>query len=292
MAATPIPGLAWYDIADPASTELDELARRFHLHELQIEDARHPPQRAKIEEHDAYIFTVLKRLHTKDEVHFHDLDLFLGADFLITVHAGGDQFIEKIRQRAEQNRIVRIDQLFYAIIDMVVDEYQPLLDCLSDKISDIESVVLERPSPEVLSNIFQMKRDLIQFRRTAGAMREVVNAIMRREKGLVGDDLDPYFRDIYDHLLRTVELIEADRDLLTGSLDVYLSAVANRTNEVMKILTIWGTVALPLVIITGFFGMNFPLGWENNPHGIWYAVGLMIASTAGVLLYFRRKGWF
>jgi magnesium transporter len=291
-AAKPIPSLNWYDIADPASPDLDELARKFHLHELQIEDIRHGNQRAKTEEHEKYVFTVLKKLHTTEEVHFHDFDMFLGSDFLITVHKGSNGFIDEVRHRVEQNQVNRLDRLFHAIIDMVVDEYQPLLDCLSDKISEIESEVLERPDPDVLSRIFRLKRDLILFRRIAGAMREVVNAIIRRERGLVGDDLDPYFRDVYDHLVRTVELIESDRDLLTGSLDIYLSAVANRTNEVMKVLTIYGTIALPLIIITGFFGMNFPLGWEHNPEGIWYAVGLMVASTAAVLAYFKRKHWF
>ena len=108
----------------------------------------------------------------------------------------------------------------------------------------------------------------------------------------MGDDLDPYFRDIYDHIIRTVDLIETYRDLLSGSLDIYLSAVANRTNEVMKVLTIWGTVALPLVIITGFFGMNLKLPWANDPHGTDYAVALMAVSTISILVYFKMKRWF
>ena len=108
----------------------------------------------------------------------------------------------------------------------------------------------------------------------------------------MGDDLDPYFRDIYDHIIRTVDLIETYRDLLSGALDIYLSAVANRTNEVMKVLTIWGTVALPLVIITGFFGMNLRLPWVNSPHGTDYAVALMAISTISVLVYFKMKRWF
>jgi magnesium transporter len=123
-------------------------------------------------------------------------------------------------------------------------------------------------------------------------MREVVNALVRREKGLLGDDLDPYFRDVYDHLIRTVDLIETYRDLLSGSLDIYLSAVANRTNEVMKVLTIWGTVALPLVIITGFFGMNLKLPWANSAHGTLFALALMAVSTAAILVYFKMKRWF
>jgi magnesium transporter len=126
----------------------------------------------------------------------------------------------------------------------------------------------------------------------ASGMREVVNSLVRREGGLLGDDLDPYFRDVYDHVVRTVDMIETYRDLLSGALDIYLSAVANRTNEVMKVLTIWGTVALPLVIITGFFGMNLHLPWTNSPRGAEYAITLMAATTIAVLVYFKSKHWF
>ena len=246
--------LQWFDIADPASPELDELARRFGLHELQIEDCRHRPQRPKTEEHDHYIFTVLKHMHDPQDLEFDDIDVFIGPDFLISVHRADSAVFDAVRTRAEQEHTERLDRLFYMIVDKIVDAYQPVLDKLADDIADIEDVVLEKPDPEMLARIFALKRKLVDFRRVAGGMREVVNDLMRREKGLLGDDLDVYFRDVYDHIIRTVELIETYRDLLSGALDIYLSAVANRTNEVMKILTIWGTIALPLVIITGFFG--------------------------------------
>ena len=197
-----------------------------------------------------------------------------------------------MRARAEQEHIDRLDRLFYMIVDQIVDGYQPVLDKLADEIADIEDVVLDRPDPETLAQIFSLKRKLVEFRRVAGGMREVVNSLMRREKGLLGDDLDPYFRDIYDHIIRTVDLIETYRDLLSGALDIYLSAVANRTNEVMKVLTIWGTVALPLVIITGFFGMNLKLPWAETLTAPTYAVALMAISTIAVLVYFKTKRWF
>ena len=139
-----------------------------------------------------------------------------------------------------------------SITDLIVDEYLTLLDESADDISKVESVVLQHPEPEVLRQIFHLKRRLIDFRRSASGMRDVANAIIRREEGLVGDDLDPYFRDDYDHLVRAVELVESQRDLLTGSLDIYLSAVANRTNEVTEVLTIYGTLAVPLVVTTLF----------------------------------------
>jgi magnesium transporter len=267
--------VSWFDVADPVSPELDELARRFELHELQIEDCRHRPQRPKTEEHDHYIFTVLKHIHDAAELEFDDIDLFLGPDFLISVRNADAVVVESVRGRAVQEKIERLDKLFYMIVDQIVDGYQPVLDKLADEIAEIEDVVLDRPDPETLSRIFALKRKLVEFRRVASGMREVVNALTRREGGLLGDDLDPYFRDVYDHIIRTVDMIETYRDLLSGALDIYLSAVANRTNEVMKVLTIWGTVALPLVIITGFFGMNLKLPWANDPHGTDYAVALM-----------------
>jgi magnesium transporter len=284
--------LRWFDVADPASPELDELARRFELHELQIEDCRHRPQRPKSEEHDHYVFAVLKHIHDNEELEFDDIDLFLGHDFLISVRSADSVLTESVRVRAGQEHVERLDRLFYMIVDQVVDGYQPVLDKLADEISEIEDVVLEQPDPETLARIFSLKRKLVEFRRVASGMREVVNSLTRREGGLLGDDLDPYFRDVYDHIIRTVDMIETYRDLLSGALDIYLSAVANRTNEVMKVLTIWGTVALPLVIITGFFGMNLKVPWLNNPYGTDYAVALMAVSTISILVYFKLKRWF
>ncbi|HVZ59400.1 MAG TPA: magnesium/cobalt transporter CorA [Terriglobales bacterium] len=284
--------LPWYDIDDPGSPALDELAKRFGLHELQIEDCRHRPQRAKLEEHDHYIFVVLKHVCPVDELTFDDLDVFLGKDFLITVHRPNSTAPERLRQRAHEDGKERLDELFYHLVDLVVDEYLPILDTTAEAISDVEAEVLERPEPDVLAQILSLKRRLVEFRRISGAMRDLVNGLMRREKGLLGDDLDPYFRDVYDHLVRTVELVETHRDILTGSLDIYLSAVANRTNEVMKVLTIYGTVSLPLVVITGFFGMNLNIPWMHSSHGVEFAVLLMLFSSVAVLMYFKRKGWF
>jgi len=292
----PIAGLDWFDIADPASPELDELAARYKLHELEIEDCRHRPQRPKVMEHDDYFFAVLKHLHTSGRtgaaLGFDDLDIFLGRDFLISVHYDHKQTIDRIAKRATDEQATRLDRVFYFILDEIVDEYLPELDRVAEETNDVESSVLANPTPEMLRDIFSLKRDLIAFRRIASSMREVVNALIRREHGILGDDLDAYLRDVYDHLVRTLDMTESYRDLLTGSLDIYLSAVANRTNEVMKVLTVYGTIALPMIIITGFFGMNLPLPWLHDSNGTWYAVGMMGLSTVAILLYFKRKGWF
>ena len=289
----PISSLPWFDVPDPNSPVLDELARRFQLHPLQIDDCRHRPQHAKIDEYGAHLFAILKHVEQKDgTLSFDDFDVFLGKDFFITVHQGECKLVSKLCDYVKQNRVDRLDRILYVLTDFIVDEYLAVLDESSEEIESLESVVLSRPDPEVVSDIFKLKRRLVEFRRSTTGMRDVVNAMIRREGGLVGDDLDPYFRDVYDHLVRTVDLVETQRDLLSGSLDIYLSAVANRTNEVMKVLTIYGTLALPLVVITGFFGMNIKLPWMQSSHGIWYVTGLMVLSMLLVLGYFKRKHWF
>jgi magnesium transporter len=290
-ATQPIPELAWFDLDDPASSSLDDLAKRYSLHPLEIEDCRHGHQRAKADEHQDYIFCVLKHLHPDRGIDFDDVDIFIGRDFIISVHTPIDK-IDRVRARAIEEKVTRVDRLFYILLDEIVDGYLPVLDKLSDETSEIESSVLEHPDPVMLKRIFDLKRKLIEFRREANSMREVVNTLMRREGGILGDDLDAYLRDVYDHLIRTVDLVETYRDLLTGSLDIYLSAVANRTNEVMKVLTVYGTVALPLIIITGFFGMNLPLPFQHSPHALAYTVAMGVFSTVAVLVYFKLKHWF
>ena len=197
-----LPGVPWFDIPDPASPDLDELAQRFHLHELQIEDTRHRPQRAKVDEYGSYLFAVLKHLHPGDKPMFDDFDVFLGSNFLVTVHQGDAPLLAKLVQRVQENHVERLDRILYLLMDLIVDEYLTHLDNSAEDIAKIETEVLERPEPQVLREIFRLKRRLIDFRRIAAGMRDVVNAIIRREGGLVGDDLDPYFRDIYDHLVR------------------------------------------------------------------------------------------
>ena len=154
--------LAWFDVADPASPELYDLAQRFGLHPLQIEDCRHRPQRPKTEEHDRYIFAVLKHMHNHGELVFDDIDVFLGPDFLITVRAGDAAVFESVRARAEQEHVDRLDRLFYLIVDHIVDAYQPVLDKIADNIADIEDAVLDKPDPEMLAQIFTLKRKLVE----------------------------------------------------------------------------------------------------------------------------------
>ena len=230
---------------------------------------------------------------------FEDFDIFLGQDFILTVDEGECTFIPAVARRISAEPTLQTpDCIAHAIIDSAVDQYLPTLDHLGDFINQLEDRVLRRPSPETLREIFRVKRTLLDFRRVATAMREAVNGLIRRydSPNLTmrprERELRIYYRDVYDHIVRVIDFVETYRDLLTGSLDIYLSAVANRTNEVMKILTIWGTIALPFLVFTGFYGMNIPLPLQESRYMPLVLSLIMLICGLGIYSYFRRKHWF
>jgi len=332
------PGVRWYHISDSASPALDELAHEFSIHVLQVEDCRHRRQTARVEEHERYTFIVIKALlkspksgeRTRDaeaagqggelppsprvpgdpapaagqpagapRVHFEDFDIFLGPDYVLTVDEGDSHLVESVARRiAAEAALQRPDRIVHALIDAAVDQYLPALDRVGELIDRLEDQVIRRPTPATLREVFRLKRELLEFRRVATAMREAVNALLRRYEARSKSPDDPdrelriYYRDVYDHIVRVVEFVETYRDLLTGSLDIYLSAAANRTNEVMKILTLWGTLALPLLIITSFYGMNVRLPLQDSVYVLLFMGLVMGGSVVAVLYYFWRKHWF
>ncbi len=288
--------MIWHDLKDPKDPELDRLAVLHKLHPLHIEDCRDANQRAKIEEGNDYLFMILKPLHVDEqaEVKETDLDIFLGQDYVISI-----QHLEckTVRARLDHLHTVqpppRADQIFYRIFDGVVDEYLPPLDHFSDVIDEIEDQVLEKPTPEMLERIFKTKRALIGMRRVLANTRDTAGHLQRTQTHLVNDDLIPFFRDVYDHLARDLDMVESERDILTGVMDIYLSSVANRTNQVMKVLTILGTIALPSIVISGIYGMNVKgIPWLADPHGMEIVSGLMIASTVILLVILKKFDWF
>ncbi|MBZ5635127.1 MAG: magnesium/cobalt transporter CorA [Acidobacteriia bacterium] len=288
--------MIWHDLRDSNDPELDALAERYHLHPLHIEDCRHRNQRAKVEDGEDYIFVVLKPVHINaaGELEITDFDLFLGRDYLITVQEGEcpslRSNVDKLHASADRSRP---DQLFYKITDATVDAYAPVLDWFNDAIDAIEDKVLEKPSPDTVQRIFELKRGLIELRRVLTNMRDVASHLQRLETELIQRDLWPFLRDVYDHLARAVEMVEMHRDLLAGAMDIYLSSVANRTNQVMKVLTVLGTIALPSIVISGFYGMNtMGLPWASSPHATAVAAGLMVTTTVGLLLVLKKFDWF
>jgi magnesium transporter len=293
--------MTWHDIANANDPELDRLAAEYHLHPLHIEDCRHGGQRGKAEEGAGYEFVVLKPVVTSpdEELTFLDLDVFLGEDWIITVREGdpkaSDKLLEPIHAAAMPGGTCadRPAQILYRIFDATVDSYLPVTDRIDDAIDELEELVLADPTPDVLARIFRERRKLIELRRVLVNTRDVAAHLYRTEHTLIPSELVPFLRDVYDHLARNLDLVETQRDLLAGAMDVYLSSVANKTNQVMKVLTVLGTVALPALVISGYFGMNFKgLPLSESPDGTLIVSGLMIVTTILLLALLRFLKWF
>jgi magnesium transporter len=286
--------MEWHDVRDPHGAELDRLAERYKLHALHVEDCRHGGQNAKIEEQEHYLFVVLKPVQVNAEgaLEFSDLDLFLGRDFLITVQEGD---CPTARQAIEHVRAIgglRPDQLFYRVADVIIDSYLPVLDQQDDLCDALQDEVLENPSPAALERIFSAKRNLIQLRRVLANTRDVMGHLQRMRSDLIGADLWPFLRDVYDHVARGLDTVEVQRDILSGALEIYLSSVSHRTNQVMKVLTVLGTIAIPALLVTSFYGMNLSgLPWSGSPHGGLIAGGIMFALTTVLLGLLRMLRW-
>ena len=292
-----IPGLLWLDLDDPMSRELDDLGERYGFHELAIEDCRHHIQLAKINYYDGHSFIIVNSTHYTEkpcEVNVRELDVFLGPDYIVTIHEGPSLAIGDIEKQLAANamHLKRPDQVLHALIDIVVDRYMPTLDHIGDTIDEVEDALLIDPTPALLETIFELKRGLLQFRRAVSSQRELLNMLIRDESSLIGQDMRIYFRDVYDHVVRAMDFVETYRDLLTGGLDIYLTQMANRTNDIVKALTIVATIMLPLSLVTGYFGMNFEyLPLLKEPNGIWYTTAGLIAMALSMLAFFRYKKW-
>jgi magnesium transporter len=288
--------MPWYNILDPNGPELDQLAERYKLHPLHVEDCRQRDQRAKIEEGHGYLFTVLKPVRIDEEGNFDavDLDIFLGADFLITVVETDCPELQDLICRVQNAREKenRFDRVYYHIVDEIVDSYLPPLDRLNGSIDELEDQALESPTPDLLSALLRTKRTLIFLRGILVNTRDLAVQLQRIEFPEITRELAPYFRDVYDHVARNLDMVEIMRDLLSGTLDVYLSSVANRTNQVVKVLTVLGTVALPALVVSGLYGMNVKgLPGAESPYGIGIALAAMAVMTGLLLWILKRFGW-
>jgi magnesium transporter len=291
------PGLLWLDLDDPMSSELDKLAARFGFHELAIEDCRHHIQLAKLDYYDGYTFIIINSTHYTEEpceVRVREIDVFLGPDYIITVHQGPSLAVQEVQKHIASNakHVTRPDQVLHAINDIVVDRYLPTLDQIGDTIDDVEDRLLIDPTVDLLQTIFELKRGLLHFRRAVASQRELLNMLIRDESDLIHPDMRIYFRDVYDHAVRAMDLVETYRDLLTGGLDIYLTQMANRTNDIVKGLTILATIMLPLTLVTGYFGMNFEfIPMLKDPNGIWYTTGALLLITLSMLVFFKLRKW-
>ena len=288
----------WLDLDRPNADDFTVLRDVFKFHPLAIEDSEHFGQRAKIDDYDDYAFLVLYGA-SPDEDRLVEVHCFYSTRYLVTVHRDEAPAFTEVRERFAKHAqpIEHGARLLYRIVDSLVDSFFPILADFDDRIDELEDQTFVNASDAQLQEIFAMKKLLVGLRKAITPQRDMFARIAGGIQVLPGTtpDDERYFRDVYDHLIRISDLIDTYRDLLTSSMDVYLSTVSNRLNAVMKQLTIIATIFLPLAWLTGFFGQNF--GWMVRSVSSWEAflllgIGTEVAAAVAMLVYFRRRGWF
>ncbi len=271
--------MAWYQLDDPHSPELDQLATQFQLHALHVEDCRTEGERVKTDAGANYTFTLLRTysVSAAGAPEQHAICIFAGHDFCITVADRSQPDVcAALARAAHQGPDTAPGRLLYLIFDSVVDAYFPSLDPIDQRIDELEDRVLS-PTPELLEEIFRVKRLLVELRRLLVSTRDASMHLQRDPGSIIDAEHQLYLRDLYDHIARLLDSVESERDLLNNALDIYLSSVANRTNEVMKVLTVASTIALPALVMTGVYGMNIKgLPFADNPNG-----GLIVGAMTG-----------
>ena len=294
------PTVTWINVAGIHDLEiLEKLGDCFGLHPLVLEDILNTEQHPKLEQYDDYLFMVLKMFcqdGENDELVVEQVSIVVGPNFVISFQESDlDVFTpvrERIRNEKGRMRKQGADYLAYALVDAVVDGYFVVLETLGDRIEDVEEGLLANPTPQTVQAIHELKRELIFLRKSVWPLREVIGALERGESALITKTTLVYLRDVYDHTIQVIDTVETLRDMVSGMLDIYLSSISNRMNEIMKVLTIIATIFIPLTFLAGIYGMNFrympELGWHWS-----YPVVLGVMTLIGIamLFFFRRKGW-
>jgi magnesium transporter len=306
LAAQPEPGqLVWLDVEGHDWAMLSELARRFEIPALVLEDVVDLGQRPKVEEYDTCVFMVaelISRPSPEERVSLEQVSLVLQEGRLFSFRERPSDVFEPVRRRLREGkgriRIGGLDYLAYALLDVVVDHCFPVLEDLGERIERIEERMADSPSKDIVTELHGLRRDLLLIRRTAWPQRDMVNRLLRAEDGLVQEETRIFLRDVADHVMTIVDLAETYREMVLGLTELYMSAVSNRLNEVMKVLTIIATIFIPLSFIAGVWGMNFDraAGPLSMPELGWYwgypmALGIMAVVALAMLAFFRRRGW-
>jgi magnesium transporter len=294
------PTITWINIDGLHQIDvIEKLGIHFDIHPLVLEDIMHTGQRPKAEDFEEYIFVVLKMLYYKgkdDQIKAEQISLVLGSNFLISFQEQeGDVFSavrDRIRNGKGRIRKTGSDYLAYALMDIIVDQYFVVLERFEEKIESIEEQLLSNPARQILDSIHAMKRDMIFFRKLVWPLREVVGGLARGESSLISQPTEIYLRDVYDHTIQVIDTIESLRDVLSGMLDIYLSTISNKMNEVMKVLTIMATIFIPLTFIAGVYGMNFKYMPELEWHWAYFAaLSVMVGVAVLMVWYFKSKRW-
>lgn len=289
-------GHKWIDVLEPSVEVMEKLRGIYQLHKLAVEDCLHLDQRPKLEEYPGHQFVVLQGFScgaVLSEIHLHEMHFFLGPDWLISVHERGHDAIDAAHRRLDADLPATlgrgVDFVCYLIADALVDHNFPLIDRFNSELEDLEAEIFEKPTTDLLHRAFTLKRQLAQVRRVLSPQRDVVGLLAREGILHVNPKTALYFRDVYDHLVRVYEQIDAARDLLGNTMDAYLSVVANRTGDITKQLTIFASIFMPLSFMVGFFGQNFAA--LSEPGFLWISVGICVALPVGMMGYFWKRGW-
>ena len=292
--------VTWINVTGVSKVkDLEKLGECFKIHPLVLEDILEVGQRPKVEDYDDYLYIVLNSIRPvgeDEELAAEEISLVLGPHYLLSFYVGDDDIYAPVRARLRQGkgriRKLGADYLAYALIDLVVDNYFLELEKFGDQVESLEDEVVARPSPQTLRDVHRFKNDMIMLRKSLWPLREVIARLERRESPLISESLGNYFRDVYDHTIIAIDTVETYRDILSGMLDIYLSSMSNRLNQIMKVLTIIATIFMPLTFITSLYGMNFKnmpeLQWKYGYYGV---IGVMLVIALGMIEYFRKKQW-
>lgn len=288
----------WINVDGIHKVELIEMiGKHFNIHALTLEDIVNTNQRSKFEDYDTYVVSIMKMIYYDEEIRSEQLTVILMEGMVISfqeIHGGDafDMIRNRIRQGKGRIRKMGADYLAYALLDAVVDCYFTILEKFGDRIELLEEELMEEPTKQTLKQLHLMKREMIFLRKAVWPMRELINNLERSETVLIKPSTDIYLRDLHDHAVRVIDTVETFRDLLSGMMDIYLSSVSNRMNEVMKVLTIITTIFVPVTFIVGVYGMNFDFMPELHSTWGYPITWLVILITIGsLLIYFRRKKW-
>jgi magnesium transporter len=292
--------VTWINVVGLHDTEmLQRVADVFSMHPLTLEDIVNTLQRPKLEDTGSSLFLVLKILRRHPEtraIAAEQVSIVLGKDYVLTFQEIDGGLFDPIRNhiRAGKGRIRQMggDYLAYSLLDAIVDNYFVMIEDMDDDIEQLQERVLKRADAAGIRSIHAFKAEMVFLRRNLWPLRELVSALEKSESDLIGDGLSPYLRDVYEHTVQVIDSIEAIRDMLAGTMDIYMTSVSNRMNEVMKLLTAIATIFIPLTFIAGIYGMNFEimpeLKWRYGYAAVW---AVMIGVAVGMAIYFRRRKW-
>lgn len=292
--------LYWWDLDDPNEDETAVLSEFFHFHVLAIQDCVAEIHYPKIDYYESYLYMVIHGvdpdLSREEGFAPKELDIFLSKTYLVTYHNKKMQSIAQVMERLKKDSPIfdhGVDFVLYCVLDLLINGYLPVFDELEDEQDHMEEMIFKAPKPPLLRRILHTKRTLMLLKRTIFPQREVINHLARSESDIVQPKTQIYFRDVYDMLYRMAEMIESFRDVSTAQVEMYLSAVSNRMNEIMKVLTVAATIFGPLTVLTGIYGMNFKympeLEWR---YGYLMVLGLIVVISGSMIAYFKHKKWF